>query len=189
MGGTAEYTVRNPEEKTNYDNPMRTQLLQDGEEFRGAEPKLEPILKKNPKPGSIQYKNLDDNVKALLDGTVTVENYNQINTNTQQKQEVESETSNEIIVTDDNTSIDSKFGEDISDDLLDEFDSSVTELNNVEQNNITNYFSEDNIYHSSVTELANNVSNVESFTQQLPLDQQAKFTQMVTSAEVSVSCR
>lgn len=385
MGGTAEYTVRNPEEKTNYDNPMRTQLLQDGEEFRGAEPKLEPILKKNPKPGSIQYKNLDDNAKALLDGTVTVENYNQINTNTKQEQEVESETSNEIIVTDDNTSIDSKFGEDISDDLLDEFDSSVTELNNVEQSNITNYSSEeqsiidkakkdntfmkapngnptnlterqwvqvrtkafknwfgdwqndpknaskvvdengeplvvyhgtgtpnittfdlnktvsgkafwfanedaqkavsygskgiedfimmplfvnmrkpllndsesmapqndnenydgglvlgkaedlgfdeedyealsdigltkdsylatgnvsnpnqlksatdnngnfsnkdDNIYHSSVTELANNVSNVESFTQQLPLDQQAKFTQMVTSAEVSVSCR
>ena len=372
MGGTAEYTVRNPEEKTNYDNPMRTQLLQDGEEFRGAEPKLEPILKKNPKPGSIQYKNLDDNAKALLDGTVTVENYNQTNTNTQQEQKVELETSNEIIVTDDNTSIDSKFGEDISDDLLDEFDSSVTELNNVEQSNITNYSSEeqsiidkakknntfmkapngnptnlterqwvqvrtkafkdwfgdwqndpknaskvvdengeplviyhespnvfnifdtskkrynvhevtgiwaspinrkgrgygeniyplflnlrnpintsikqvktinelrilennalkninsdgaildtvdkfgyetqyyvkkanqvksatdnngdfsnkdDNIYHSSVTELANNVSNVESFTQQLPLDQQAKFTQMVTSAEVSVSCR
>lgn len=143
MGGTAEYTVRNPKEKTNYDNPMRTQLLQDGEEFRGAEPKLEPILKKNPKPGSIQYKNLDDNAKALLDGTVTVENYNQTNTNTQQEQKVELETSNEIIVTDDNTSIDSKFGEDISDDLLDEFDSSVTELNNVEQSNITNYSSEE----------------------------------------------
>ena len=282
MGGTVEYVVRNPEEKTNYDNPMRTQLLQDGEEFRGAEPKLEPILKKNPKPGSIRYENLDDNAKALLDGTVTVENYNQTNTNTQQEQKVESETSNEIIVNDDNTSIDSKFGEDISDDLLDEFDSSVTELNDVKQNNTTTYSSEeqsiidkakkdgtfmkapngnptnltekqwvqvrtkafkdwfgdwknnpleaskvvdengeplvvyhgsdsygfdifdpsksddnndnfsnedDNIYHSSVTELANNVSNVETFSQQLPLDQQVKFNQMVASAEVSVSCR
>ena len=143
MGGTAEYVVRNPEEKTNYDNPMRTQLLQDGEEFRGAEPKLEPILKKNPKPGSIKYKNLDDNAKALLNGTVTAETYNQTNTNTQQEQKVESETSNETIITNDNTSTDSKFGEDISDYLLDEFDSSVTELNNVEQSNTTNYSSEE----------------------------------------------
>ena len=143
MGGTAEYVVRNPEEKTNYDNPMRTQLLQDGEEFRGAEPKLEPILKKNPKPGSIQYKNLDDNAKALLNGTVTAETYNQTNTNSQQEQEVKSETSNETIITDNNTSTDSKFGEDFSDDLLDEFTSSVTELNNVEQSNTTNYSSEE----------------------------------------------
>lgn len=372
MGGTAEYTVRNPKEKTNYDNPMRTQLLQDGEEFRGAEPKLEPILKKNPKPGSIKYENLDNNAKAILDRIVTAENYKQTN-NIKQEEESKLETSDNTVVTDNDTSsTDSKFGEDFSNDLLDEFDSSVTELSNVEQNNTNNYSLEeqsiidkakkdgtfmkapngnrtnlterqwvqvrtkafkdwfgdwqndsehsskvldkngeplvvyhespnmfnifdtskkrynvhevtgiwaspinrkgrgygeniyplflnlrnpintsikqvktinelrilenntlkninsdgaildtvdkfgyetqyyvkkanqvksatdnngnfsnedDNIYHSSVTELANNVSNVETFSQQLPLDQQAKFNQMVASAEVSVSCQ
>lgn len=143
MGGTAEYIVRNPEEKTNYDSPMRTQLLQDGEEFRGAEPKLEPILKKNPKPGSIQYKNLDDNAKALLDGTVTAETYNQKNT-TQKEQKNKPENLDKPVIKDDNTSpANSKFGEDISNDLLDIFASSVTELNNVEQSNTTNYSSEE----------------------------------------------
>nr|DAR58560.1 MAG TPA: PolyVal ADP-Ribosyltransferase [Crassvirales sp.] len=143
MGGTAEYIVRNPEEKTNYDNPMRTQLLQDGEEFRGAEPKLEPILKKNPKPGSIQYKNLDDNAKALLDGTVTAKTYNQKNT-TQKEQKNKPENLDKPVIKDDNTSpANSKFGEDISNDLLDIFASSVTELNNVEQSNTTNYSSEE----------------------------------------------
>lgn len=373
MGGTAEYTVRNPKEKTNYDNPMRTQLLQDGEEFRGAEPKLEPILKKNPKPGSIKYENLDNNAKAILDRTVTAENYKQTNNIQQEEEESKLETSDNTVVTDNDTSsADSKFGKDFSNDLLDEFDSSVTELSNVEQNNTNNYSLEeqsiidkakkdgtfmkapngnrtnlterqwvqvrtkafkdwfgdwqndsehsskvldkngeplvvyhespnmfnifdtskkrynvhevtgiwaspinrkgrgygeniyplflnlrnpintsikqvktinelrilennalkninsdgaildtvdkfgyetqyyvkkanqvksatdnngnfsnedDNIYHSSVTELANNVSNVETFSQQLPLDQQAKFNQMVASAEVFVSCQ
>ena len=139
MGGTAEYVIRNPEEKTNYDNPMRTQLLQDGEEFRGAEPKLEPILKKNPTPGSIRYENLDDNAKAILDGTVTAETYNQINT-TQKEQKNKPENSDKPIIIDgDTSSTNSKFGEDFSDMLLNEFQSSVTELNNVKQSNTTNY--------------------------------------------------
>lgn len=143
MGGTAEYVVRNPEEKTNYDNPMRTQLLQNGEEFREAEPKLEPILKKNPTPGSIRYENLDDNAKAILDGTVTAETYNQTNT-TQKEQKNKPENSDKpIIIDDDTSSANSEFGEDFSDMLLKEFQSSVTELNNVEQSNTTNYSSEE----------------------------------------------
>lgn len=143
MGGTAEYTVRNPEEKTNYDNPMRTQLLQDGEEFREAEPKLEPILKKNPRPGSIRYENLDNNAKAILDGTVTAENYNQTN-NIQEKQKDKPKTLDKPVIPDDNIgSTDSKFGEDFSDMLLNEFASSVTELSNVEQSNTNNYSSEE----------------------------------------------
>ena len=142
MGGTVEYTVRNPEEKTNYDNPMRTQLLQDGEEFREAEPKLEPILKKNPTPGNIRYENLDDNAKAILDGTVTAETYNQTNT-TQKEQKNKPENSDKPIITDDDNSANSEFGEDFSDMLLNEFASSVTELNNVEQSNTTNYSSEE----------------------------------------------
>jgi hypothetical protein len=179
MGGIAEYAVRNPEEKTNYDNPMRTQLLQNGEEFRGAEPKLEPILKKNPKPGSIRYENLDDNAKAILDGTVTADNYkqgnNQNNNQTDNQQEQKQEPSEKPVVTDDGNPSDSKFGNDFSDDLLDLFDSRVVELSNVEQSDTNN--------------VVMRVSNVETFTQQLPLDQQAKFSQMVASAEVSVSCR
>lgn len=143
MGGTAEYTVRNPEEKTNYDNPMRTQLLQDGEEFREAEPKLEPILKKNPRPGSIRYENLDNNAKAILDGTVTAENYNQTN-NIQEKQKDKPKILDKPVIPDDNIgSTDSKFGEDFSDMLLNEFASSVTELNNIEQSNTNNYSSEE----------------------------------------------
>ena len=65
MGGTAEYTVKNPELKTKYDNPNRTQLMQNGVEFKEAQPSLQPILKKRPTPGSIQYKNLDNNAKAV----------------------------------------------------------------------------------------------------------------------------
>lgn len=75
MGGTAEYTVKNPELKTEYDNPNRTQLLQDGVEFKDAQPELRPILKKRPSPGSIQYKNLEDNAKAILDGKITAKDY------------------------------------------------------------------------------------------------------------------
>lgn len=143
MGGTAEYIIRNPEEKTNYDNPMRTQLLQDGEEFREAEPKLEPILKKNPRPGSIRYENLDNNAKAILDGTVTAENYNQTN-NIQEKQKDKPKTLDKPVIPDDNIgSTDSKFGEDFSDMLLNEFASSVTELSNVEQSNTNDYSSEE----------------------------------------------
>ncbi len=179
MGGTAEYVVRNPEEKTNYANPMRTQLLQNGEEFRGAEPKLEPILKKNPKSGSIRYENLDDNAKAILDGTVTAETYkqgnNQTDNQTDNQQEQKQESSEKHIVTDDGNPSDSKFGEDFSDDLLDEFDSRVVELSNVEQ--------------SDTNDIVMQVPNVETFTQQLPLDQQTKFSQMVASAEVSIVCQ
>ena len=83
MGGTAEYTVKNPELKTEYDNPNRTQLMQNGVEFKEAQPSLQPILKKRPTPGSIQYKNLDSNAQAVLDGKVTADTYkNQNGTNT-----------------------------------------------------------------------------------------------------------
>ena len=61
------YEVRNPELKHDYDNPMRSQLMQNGTEFRDANPKLNTVLKMRTKKGSINYKNLDDVDKAFLD--------------------------------------------------------------------------------------------------------------------------
>lgn len=75
LGGTAVYEVRNPELKTVYDNPMRTQLLQDGEEFRDAAPKLRSTLEMRPHKGRIQYNSLDQSAKDILDGKYTVESY------------------------------------------------------------------------------------------------------------------
>lgn len=48
---------------------------------------------------------------------------------------------------------------------------------------------DDNIYHSSITELARKVPSVSSYTERLPLSQQANFLSLVRSAEVSSSCR
>lgn len=48
---------------------------------------------------------------------------------------------------------------------------------------------DDNIYHSSITELARKVPSVSSYTERLPLSQQANFLSLVHSAEVSSSCR
>lgn len=70
---TSKYEVKNPNISKDYDNPNRTQLLENGEVFKNANPRLEEendnlvILKKNPKPISIEYQYLDDNAKALLD--------------------------------------------------------------------------------------------------------------------------
>lgn len=64
-----------------------------------------------------------------------------------------------------------KFSNDISNDMLDLFDSSVIEVNKVD----------DNIVCKSVS--------VSTFKQGLPLPQQAKFGSLVLSAELSVSCR
>lgn len=48
---------------------------------------------------------------------------------------------------------------------------------------------DDNIYHSSITELAHKVPSVSSYTERLPLSQQADFLSLVRSAEVLSSCR
>lgn len=70
---TSKYEVANPNISKDYDNPNRTQLLENGEVFKNANPRLEEendnlvILKKNPKPISVEYQYLDDNAKALLD--------------------------------------------------------------------------------------------------------------------------
>lgn len=75
LGGTTEYTVANPELKTQYDNPNRTQLLEDGVEFRGAAPKLQPYLPIQTKNVDIRYEYLSDQAKAVVDGRVTYEGY------------------------------------------------------------------------------------------------------------------
>lgn len=64
---------------------------------------------------------------------------------------------------------------DISTDLMDLFESSITEV--IPINN------------SSIIELARKVPSVSSYTERLPLSQQANFLSLVRSAEVSSSCR
>lgn len=64
---------------------------------------------------------------------------------------------------------------DISTDLMDLYDSSITEV-----------FSTNN---SSITKLAHKVPSISSYTERLPLSQQANFLSLVRSAEVSTSCR
>ena len=127
MGGTAEYTVKNPELKTEYDNPNRTQLMQNGVEFKEAQPSLQPILKKRPTPGSIQYKNLDSNAQAVLDGKVTADTYkNQNGTNTTTQAPVATPT----VVPPTTPSQPSQFGTKNSGRLRGKFKSSVTEISN-----------------------------------------------------------
>lgn len=125
MGGSAEYTVRNPELKTQYDNPMRSQILQNDEEFRDAAPELRPILEKKPKPGNIKYEYLDDAAKAVLDGTVTIDNYKQQEATTETKQE-------HITVEPVEVQKPAAFGKDNSRKMRGRFRSSVTELNTTE---------------------------------------------------------
>ena len=64
---------------------------------------------------------------------------------------------------------------DISTDLMDLFESSITEVIPIS--------------NSSITELARKVPSVSSYTERLPLSQQANFLSLVRSAEVSSSCR
>lgn len=127
MGGTAEYTVKNPKLKTKYDNPNRTQLMQNGIEFKEAQPSLQPILKKRPTPGSIQYKNLDSNAQAVLDGKVTANTYkNQNDTNITTQVPVATPT----VVPPTTSSKPSQFGTRNSGRLRGKFKSSVTEISN-----------------------------------------------------------
>jgi hypothetical protein len=48
---------------------------------------------------------------------------------------------------------------------------------------------DDNIHHSSVTELGSNVPSVQSLQERLPIDQQPKFAALVRSAAIQSSCR
>lgn len=164
MGGRAEYTVRNPELKTQYDNPMRSQILQDGEEFREAAPELRPILEKKPKPGNIKYEYLDDAAKAVLDGTVTIDNYRQQETTAEVKEEP-------VTVEPAEVQKPAAFGKDNSRKMRGRFRSSVTELNTTETNSVQN------------------VPSVTSFAERLPAQQQPKFASLVARGEISTSCR
>ena len=132
MGGTAEYSVKNPELKIQYDNPNRSQILQDGIEFRDAAPELRPILNKNPHEGNIKYEYLDDAAKAILDGTVTAENYKQ--------QQTTEEIEKPIDVTEEvkeDISIEDEFAQFEDDGSFDDFDSSVTETTSKQENDYT----------------------------------------------------
>ena len=132
MDGTAEYSVKNPELKTQYDNPNRSQILQDGVEFKDAAPELRPILNKNPHEGNIKYEYLDDAAKAILDGTVTVENYKQ--------QQITEEIEKPIDVTEEvkeDTSTEDEFAQFEDDGSFDDFDSSVTEITSKQENDYT----------------------------------------------------
>lgn len=168
MGGTAEYTVKNPELKTQYDNPNRSQLLQNGEEFREAAPELKPIIQKRTHEGNIKYEYLDDAAKVVLDGTVTTENYKQ------KEQEIEQEKPIDVTeeVQDESSEIENEFAEYEDDGMFDEFDSSVEELTSTNDS-------------KSISELP----SISVFTDRLPVTQQADFIAAVNSAEVSVSCQ
>ena len=168
MGGTAEYTVKNPELKTQYDNPNRSQLLQNGEEFREAAPELKPIIQKRTHEGNIKYEYLDDAAKAVLDGTVTTENYKQ------KEQEIEQEKPIDVTeeIQDESSEIENEFAEYEDDGMFDEFDSSVEELTSTNDS-------------KSISELP----SISVFTDRLPVAQQANFIAAVNSAEVSVSCQ
>lgn len=163
MGGTAEYTVKNPELKTEYDNPNRTQLMQNGVEFKEAQPSLQPILKKRPTPGSIQYKNLDSNAQAVLDGKVTADTYkNQNGTNTTTQAPVATPT----VVPPTTPSKPSQFGTYTRRGTRGKFKSSVTEETNTDSK----------------------VASISTFTDRLPVPQQAKFAAMVSQGDVKISC-
>lgn len=163
MGGTAEYTVKNPELKTEYDNPNRTQLMQNGVEFKEAQPSLQPILKKRPTPGSIQYKNLDSNAQAVLDGKVTANTYkNQNGTNITTQAPVVTPT----VVPPTTPSKPSQFGTKNSGRLRGKFKSSVTEETNTDSK----------------------VASISTFTDRLPVSQQAKFATMIGQGDVKISC-
>lgn len=132
MDGTAEYSVKNPELKTQYDNPNRSQILQDGVEFRDAAPELRNILVKNPHEGNIKYEYLDDAAKAILDGTVTTENYKQ--------QQTTEEIEKPIDITEEgkeDTSIKDEFAKFEDDGSFDDFDSSITEMTSKQENDYT----------------------------------------------------
>ena len=132
MGGTAEYSVKNPELKTQYDNPNRSQILQDGVEFRDAAPELREILAENPHEGNIKYEYLDDAAKAILDGTVTAENYKQ----QQPTEEIEKPIDiNEEVKED--TVAEDEFAQFEDDGSFDDFDSSVTEITSKQENDYT----------------------------------------------------
>lgn len=94
-----EYEVKDPDKKLNYDDPTRTQLLEDDDEFRDANPTLisdiNYILHKKPVNINIQYDKLDENTKALVDGTVNFNNFNDV--------EVSSENNNNSNITTNNT--------------------------------------------------------------------------------------
>ena len=86
-----------------------------------------------------------------------------------------------------------KFGENRSRRLRGKFKSSVTEINDTNSSatvNVGTYANNDNnVYRSSVTEVATNIPSVTSFTERLPLEQQPKFGSLVASAGISTSCR
>lgn len=168
MGGTANYTVKNPELKTQYDNPNRSQILQDGEEFRDAAPELRETLDLHSHEGNIKYEYLDDVAKAILDGTVTAENY--LNKNTEQESE---QVIDVVEETKPETTIEDEFAQCEDDGSFDDFDSSVTEMisTNTDNNSVLN------------------LPSIPAFTERLPIAQQAEFASLVASAEVSTSCR
>ena len=163
MGGTAEYTVKNPELKTEYDNPNRTQLMQNGVEFKEAQPSLQPILKKRPTPGSIQYKNLDSNAQAVLDGKVTANTYkNKNGTNTTTQAQIATPT----VVPPTIPSQPSQFGTYIRRGTRGKFKSSITEETNTDSK----------------------VASISTFTDRLPISQQAKFATMLGQGDIKISC-
>lgn len=65
---------------------------------------------------------------------------------------------------------------DISDDLMDDFDSSITE--------------QDNIYHNSVEEIImENMPSISAVEHILPVSQQAEFANLVARGEIETSCK
>lgn len=137
MGGTAVYTVKNPELKTKYNNPNRSQLLQDGQEFREAAPDLQSTIDLYPEPGNIKYEYLEDEAKAVIDGKITADNYKQKNIEQvleEEKAEKPIDVEEEIKKAED-TPVKKEFTDCIDDGEFDKY-SSVTEFDFFENSNI-----------------------------------------------------
>lgn len=83
--GDAKYEVKNPEKHLDYNDPTRTQLLVNDEEFKDAKPQLQNVLLKQPTDFNIQYDKLDENSKALVDETVTYTTFNDVKEDTSTK--------------------------------------------------------------------------------------------------------
>lgn len=62
------------------------------------------------------------------------------------------------------------------------------QIKSAESNIGTFSTTDNNIRHSSITEIAKNVPSITSFKERLPLSQQGKFASLVASAEISSSC-
>lgn len=119
---------------------------------------------------------VNENQPGLFDNIETQE---KPDINDTVEKSTEKEPIKHIIVEDKDNPVNNSYGEDFSDDLIDELESSITELST------TN----DDIRFSNVTELASNIPTVQAMQDRLSPEQQPKFASLVASAAIRSSCK